>query len=417
MYDKKEGIVNNLINKINAKEIINYLLIYKYDLLIEIVINKIYKTSFYFNFYKYYLKNNIDYLIYLKLLKVNIEEIEEQYLTYFNEVLNISKENVSFDLFKLIVNKDTNYNKDILNNLFTKCDKLTQLFNKNKLSITFKKILYYTYKFIKKVNLKELNINSKIKYTYYIIYEIIKNINNLTFMKSYKKIYENKVYINIFTNIFCSSNILEINETIIKKLINIFNINYISNEICKNINYFHINNQIEYYNYIFNELDKQILFYNLIDCKVQELIQKPYTIFNNINERVSILMWLNVTKNQINLMYYQPIKISNEDIINLSEILYLLGKVKEQKINCTNYRNFIYIANKFKKLIIFNDRINLKINDIFINKNINLGHLVKNIKNNNNINFNENLNVSDDLSLKYKIKYLKYKGKYLCNLK
>ena len=119
-----------MINKNNSKEIINYLLIYKYDLLIEIVINKIYKTSFYFNFYKYYLKDNIDYLIYLKLLKVDIDEIEEQYLTYFNEFLNMGKENISFDLFKLIVNKDTNYNKDILNNLFSKCDKLTQLFNK-----------------------------------------------------------------------------------------------------------------------------------------------------------------------------------------------------------------------------------------------------------------------------------------------
>ena len=100
-------------------------------------------------------------------------------------------------------------------------------------------------------------------------------------------------------------------------------------------------------------------------------------------------------------------------MVNLSEIIYCISKVKEQKLNCIYYKNLIHISNKYKKLIIFNDRINLKINDIFTNKNMNLGHLVKNIKNNSNIIlYEENNNVN-----KYKIKYLKYKGKYLCNLK
>ena len=84
-------------------------------------------------------------------------------------MLNISKENISFDLFKVIVNKDKNYNKDILNNLFKKCDKITFIITKNKLNDTFKKILYYSFKFIKKINLKELYINNKIKYIYYYI--------------------------------------------------------------------------------------------------------------------------------------------------------------------------------------------------------------------------------------------------------
>ena len=120
-------------------------------------------------------------------------------------------------------------------------------------------------------------------------------------------------------------------------------------------------------------------------------------------------------KKYINLIYYQPIKITNNDIINLSELLYYIIKVKEQKLECINYKNLIVISNNFKHLIICNDRINLKINDIFTNKNINLGHLVKNIKNNNNNIILYDIKNDDKNINKYKMKYLKYKGKYLCN--
>ena len=411
-YDKKEACVFKFINKDNLKTIINNLFIFKYDTLIEITIKKIYKIEYYNNFYKYNLKNNIDYLIYLKLLKLNINNIDDNYKTYFNDVLNISKENISFDLFKVIVNKDKNYNKDILNNLFCKCDKISLLVTKNKLSTTFKKIIYYSFRFVKKINLKELTISIKIKYIYNIIYDILKNINNSSLFINNKKIYEKQINTNIIKLILIDSNILEINDNLIKNIINSFNKNLITLTICKNINYFFINYQQEYYKYIFNELERDILFFDTMDNKVKELIQKPYIIFNNMDDRLSILKWLHIVKKYIHLIYFQPIKINNNDIINLSEILYHINNIKEQKLNCIYYKNLLTISNKFKNLIIFNDRINLKINDIFPNKNINLGHLVKNIKNNNNsIILHEdyhNLN-------KYKMKYLKYKGKYLAN--
>ena len=160
-------------------------------------------------------------------------------------------------------------------------------------------------------------------------------------------------------------------------------------------------------------MDKDMLFIDTIDSKIKEIIIKPYIIFNNMTDKSSILKWLQIIKKYLNLMYYQPIKLSHNDIIDLSEVLYFIIKVDEQKITNINYRNLINVSNKFKNLIIFNNRINLKINDIFIDKNINLGHLVKNIKNNNNITLydtNDNIN-------KYKMKYLKYKGKYLLNNK
>lgn len=414
LYDKKEECVKKIVNNNNVKEILNYLLIFNYDDLIEIIIKRIYKNGFYNNFYKYYLKNNIDYLIYLKLLKLNIKNIEENYSTYFNDVLNISKENISFDLFKVIVNKDKNYNKDILNNLFKKCNKISLVITRNKLNNTFKKIIYYTFKFIKKINLKEIVVNNKIKNIYNMIYEILKNINDNTIFINNKKIYEKQINLNIFKLIFIDTNILEIDESLINDIIKNFNNNLITYEISKNLNYFFINHQQDYYKYIFNILERNILFFDIIDNKVKELIQKPYIIFNNLNDKLSILKWLEIIKKYINLFYYQPIKIKNDDLINLSELLYFIIKVKDQKINCIHYQNLICVSNKFKYLIIFNDRINLRINDIFVNKNINLGHLVKNIKNNN-INIilyedNNNNNIN-----RYKMKYLKYKGKYLSN--
>jgi hypothetical protein len=409
LYDNKEDFVFNIIDDNNVLDIINNLLIFKYDNLINITISKIYKINFYNDFYKYYLKNNIDYLIYLKLLKINIKNIPSNYKTYFNDILDITKDTISFELFKVIVNKDTNYNKDILNNLFLICNKISHLTLKNTITDTFKKILFYSCKFIKKINLKELNISNTIKHIYNICYEILKNITNKSFFKNYKKIYEKNIYTSIFKTIIFNDNFLEINNDILLYLQKYFNENYVCYCICKNLNYFFINYQIDYYKYIYNELNKNLLFFDILDIKIKEIIQKPYLLFNKLKDKLSILKWLQIISKFINLLYYQPIKIENNDIINLSELLYYFTKVNEQKITCTNYKNLIHIANKHKNLIIFNDRINLKINDIFIDKNINLGHLVKNIKNNSNIVFydeTENIN-------KYKMKYLKYKGKYL----
>lgn len=407
-FNNKEGIVESLICKENIKDIINHLIILKYESLVEIIINKIYKTNFYFHFYKYYLKNNIDYLIYLKLLNIDIIHIDNKYKTYFNDVLDISKENISFELFKMIINKDINYNKNILNNLFIICDKSSLIINKNKLSNTFKKILYYSYKFIKKINIKELVLSNKIRFIYNIIYDSLKKMNEKSNFINNKKIYEKSINTILFKIIFCNENIFDLDITILNNIIKNFNNNLVIYNISKNINYFYINYQTDYYRYIFNEINKNIMF-DIQDSKIKEIIQKPYIILNNMNDKLSILKWLNIIKKYINIMFYQPIKMTCTDIINLSEILYYISKVSEQKLNNNYYRNLIFISSKFKNLLIYNDRINLKINDIFTNKNINLGYLVKNIKNNNIVVLYE----ENDYINKYKMKYLKYKGKYL----
>ena len=259
-----------------------------------------------------------------------------------------------------------------------------------------------------------MDISYKIKHIYNIIFDILKNINNNVSFMNNKKIYEKQININILKLILFDANILEINNNLIMNIINDFNKNVVTFNICKNINYFFINYQLDYYKYIFNELDRNLLFFDIIDNKVKELIQKPYIIFNNMNDKLSIQKWLQIMKKNINLIYYQPIKITNNDIINLSELLYYIIKVTEQNIDCIYYNNLLVVSNNFKNLIIYNNRINLKINDIFTNKNINLGHLIKNIKNDNNIILYDIKNDDKNIN-KYKMKYLKYKGKYLCN--
>ncbi len=72
------------------------------------------------------------------------------------------------------------------------------------------------------------------------------------------------------------------------------------------------------------------------------------------------------------------------------------------------------------KLVLFNDRINIKFKDIFRNININLGFLARDIVNEEIISVtisedvnDNNSNFSIDTVHKLKKKYYKYKGKYL----
>lgn len=411
LYNDSEYILQEIITNENINDIINHLFVFKYNEIIEIIISKIYKNNFYNLFYKYYLENNIDYLIYLKLLKVNISEINNEYKTYFNDILDISKENISFDMFKIILNKDTNYNKSILNNLFSISEKYSLIINKDKLNPTFKKIIYYTFKFIKKIKLKELSMNSKIKPIYSFIFNILKNVNNCNLYIHDLKLYDKYLYFSLFKIIFFNEECIQISKETNMNILFNFNKNIVKYNICKNINYFYINYQLDYYKYLFNNINKNNLYFDIMDTKVKDILYKPHILFNNMKDEVSIMKWLIIIRKNINNMYYQPIKINNNDIINLCKLLHFASKIKEQKLSCNNYKNFIIVSNKFKHLIIYNNRINLKINDIFPSKNINMGHLVKNIKNTTEV----SLYKEEEQLNKYKMKYLKYKGKYLSN--
>jgi hypothetical protein len=86
------------------------------------------------------------------------------------------------------------------------------------------------------------------------------------------------------------------------------------------------------------------------------------------------------------------------------------------------YKKLLFILKMDTKLVLFNDRINIKFKELFKNININLGYLARDIVNEEVISvtisedintFGNNSTVNIDTIHKLKKKYYKYKGKYL----
>ena len=88
-------------------------------------------------------------------------------------------------------------------------------------------------------------------------------------------------------------------------------------------------------------------------------------MFNYLEDYLSIMKWINISINYINQIFYQPIKINVEDIEDLSKILFYLKKINVQSLEDRYYNNLINISNKNTYLILFKNRINMKINNIF----------------------------------------------------
>ena len=77
-----------------------------------------------------------------------------------------------------------------------------------------------------------------------------------------------------------------------------------------------------------------------------------------------------------------------------------------------NYKKFLDYANKNNKLILYNNRINLKVKDVYNSNEINLGYLAKFLCNNNEKIMFNTTEENDEL-LKLSNKYYKYKTKYI----
>lgn len=401
--------VSNIINKDNYKDITKELIIFNYLKLSKLITNSINKNNYYNDLFKFYINKNQDYLIYLKLLDLNINKIEDEYKKYFTNQLDITKDNISFELFKIVVNKDTNYNINLINNLMINYENYPYNIIKKKLDITFKKIIYYSFKFISDINLNEIKINIKIKklYTYFISNFKKNNCKDVFFNNI--NLYSKSLYIDLFKIIFFVDNFLDINN---KEVIKNFNNNLVLYNISCKFNFLYLNEQLDYYKFYFDKTHIQNIFIDIIDKKIRDILKKPYLMFNYINDKLAFINWTVIIRIYISQLFYQPIKIKADDIINLSELMYACKNIKQQNIQDSYYFEFICLSNKYKHLVIYNDRINLKINDIYLKKNINMGHLVKDIKYNNKIYCLSN---NDNQIIKYKLKYLKYKTKYLEN--
>ena len=113
------------------------------------------------------------------------------------------------------------------------------------------------------------------------------------------------------------------------------------------------------------------------------------------------------------------IKIDDKnDIMNIGKILYYLNCISDQNIENKDYYNILKYLKKYEDIIIYNDRINLRIRDILKKSKINLGYLAKHLINEDidNIILSPKSDDMNDINNKLKLmtqQYYKYKGKYL----
>ena len=100
------------------------------------------------------------------------------------------------------------------------------------------------------------------------------------------------------------------------------------------------------------------------------------------------ITWINFLDFKLVELFNTQISISSNDINELAKLIYLLYHVKEQDVKDTSYKLFLNHCNSNLKLILYNQRINLKIKEMLNLKiALNLGILAKHLNNFNNYDF------------------------------
>jgi hypothetical protein len=140
-------------------------------------------------------------------------------------------------------------------------------------------------------------------------------------------------------------------------------------------------------------------------------------MFNYLKKEEDFYKWIINFKEYILKIFNNMITLDNMDYKKLSKILYLYSKIKNQSIEDEYYKKILKILKVNNRLILFNDRINIKFKDIFKNININLGYLARDIISYDTISITTSEDITDidtsEKMTKLKKKYYKYKGKYL----
>jgi hypothetical protein len=401
-------------DNINIKTLLNILIINNYDKLFELSCKVLYKKK----------PNIINLMININNKDVYIEST----LLNKDELIKIIANDSSFTKFKEIISNDNNLNivKELMNNYSYPIN-----FDRRTLNENFAKILYYCINF----NIQDININHKIKS---IILFIIK------FNKSLQEgdiniIYNSRIYSDII--LFQIIKIILFNDTF--KLLNINNIKNVKNKFINNLIIIHILNnlswktvskQLPIYKYLINNKDicKDLIlcdgklnkqFTLNMDNRLKKIIIEPLYMFNYLKKEEDFYKWIINFKENIIKIFNNMINLENNDYKKLCRILYLYSKIKTQHIDDIYYKKLLGYLKINSRIVLFNDRINIKFKDIFKNININLGFMARDIINEEII----SVTLSDDTMItesldankinetitKLKRKYYKYKGKYL----
>ena len=276
--------------------------------------------------------------------------------------------------------------------------------------------MYYSFKHYKDIIdddniLLKFNTNfisNKIKSIYIFILQIYKSFitNNVrqvglqndeypTNTPSSSGIYCARIYndnlVNIIIKILLFNDTFNLFNSINPIYQKIFIENTIIIQILSNISWKNILKQIELIKYIVN-MKKQHSQLFIVDCKInrhitnstmdnriKKIIIDPLIMFSYLKTESDYYKWTVSFKESINKIFYKFIELAEDDYMKLSKIIYLISKVSIQNHEYNDYKQLINCMKQNIQIIMLNDRINIKIKDIFKNNNLNLGFLAKHI--------------------------------------
>ncbi len=432
IYMKSEGIDTNIINfkkhnikpypnkynkLINVKNLLNTLIINHFEKLFDISCRVLYKK-----------KQNV-IIIANSLIFYNENYIE---LEVANNIFTNLHE-LSFDKFKNIIdNNNNNIDHKLIINKILETNIFPINFDKRTLNCNFMKILYLLIK--KEDNIQY--INHKLKSIFLYVLKIYKSlINDDLSIIFNSRIYNEQLIYQIMKSLLFNNHVL-LND--VKFLTNIrqkFINNIILIQILTNLSWKSISKQFTSFKHLISNksschdliiIDGKLNKYytNNMDNRLKKIILDPLQMFNYLKKEEDFYKWIFNFKELIPKIFNNMITLDVSDYKKLAKILYNYSKIKNQTMDDENYKKLLCILKIDNKLVLFNDRINIKFKDIFKNVNINLGYLARDIVNEEvisvtisedatDINSNINSNISIDTIHKLKRKYYKYKGKYL----
>jgi hypothetical protein len=405
-----------IINTNQKKKIDHFFSYFKSEKIINHILDTEYNCNHIKYAYKYFYNkdNHLEKLLALTFKNINVNNYNLNY-NYLKATSYIIYEDISIEsVSKFIENK--NYDENILINLINKFTYPLD-FTKKNLSSIYEKILYYSLKHINDINnsiFNKFNVKNKFIYNY-----IIKMFLSFSEKKYQFNYFNNLLLNNILKIIFFEKSFLNTyiknNYDLNKIKMAYINYNYLV-DIFDFININNISKYVLYFNYI-NE--NNIYIENIkknenIDLRILNIINNNFNIFQYINEQKDFIDWVFILKNKLFYIFDNQINISKKDIKKIGLILFYLSKISNQNFNDLNYIKLLKFCNDNPNLVLYNDRINLKIKDYFPFYSLNLGIFAKHIikEKDNIIKIFDKEIKQENCELFYKNKYYKYKTKY-----
>lgn len=399
---------------------------------------------------EYYYNDNECSLVYMRTFFEN----------EFDDLTILAKNNFSIVFFDYIIQKYSGTIEDLCQVYKILFNNYTYPIKQNKLDKTFDFILYFSLINIDKIVKDtysdkifiENNINEfipfKVRTLFYnliqLFYSIIKK-DNYQILYFNQKFFYDYLHRCVLKNILFSSKNYNQTECLTntlflskikpyqkEKIINILKNTLLCIDVANRLTWTNLPKKLGYLEIFYNNKDLVItidklnknIFNDTYDIKLKKVIENPFEMFKYLKKEKDYIKWIKFL-GPLNLeLFYIPISLSTDELEHLGKLLYLLNNIKEQHIKEPTYIAFISYAQKHNKLILDNNRINIKIRDYF-NYNkcaINLGFLAKHltftfndVKLNDDI---ENVNPHVYIKLEEELKkitkkYHKYKTKYI----